>query len=109
MSESSEAKRDGARLQKNSGRGAHKKADAIQDDLSVDYKEHSKSFSINRKGWAKVCTDAAKNGADYVPVLKIILGEGMRRIRLAIIGWDYFMYLKDVEQRYNEMTGEDNG
>jgi len=97
MSEKSEAKRDGARLQKNSGRGQYQKSDAKLGDLSIDYKEHSKSFSLSRDVWGKVCTDAAKNGLDYNPVIKVILGEGMNKVRLAVVAWDYLEYLKEIE------------
>lgn len=97
MSEKSESRRDGAKLQKNSGRGQYQKSDAKLGDLSIDYKEHSKSFSISRDVWGKVCTDAAKNGLDYNPVIKVILGEGMNKVRLAVIAWDYLEYLKEIE------------
>lgn len=109
MSEASEAKRDGARLQKNSGRGQYQKADAIQGDLSVDYKESLKSFTINRKVWAKVCSDAAQNGIDYIPVIKLILGEGLKKVRIAILPWSHLVYLKDIEHKYNELMEEHNG
>ena len=98
MSEKSESKRDGSRLQKNSGRGQYQKADAKLGDLSIDYKEYEKSFSISREVWGKACTDAAKNGLDYEPVIKVILGAGNEKIRLAVVAWDYLEYLKDVEK-----------
>jgi hypothetical protein len=98
LSEKSEAKRDGARLQKNSGRGQYQKSDAKLGDLSIDYKEYEKSFSISRDVWGKVCTDAAKNGLDYNPVIKVVLGEGMSKVRLAVVAWDYFEYLKEIER-----------
>jgi len=101
MSEQSEAKRDGARLQKNSGRGWRQKGDAILDDLVIDYKEYEKSFGLSRKVWAKVCTDALKNGSRFYPVLKVILGD-KEKIRLAVISWDYLEYLKDCEYRLVE-------
>ena len=40
MSEKSEAKRDGAKQQKNSGRGNYQKGDAQWNDFVVDYKEY---------------------------------------------------------------------
>lgn len=101
MSEASEAKRDGARLQKNSGRGWRQKGDAILDDLTIDYKEYKSTFSLSRKVWAKVCTDALKNGSRYYPVLKVILGD-TEKVRLAVISWDYLEYLKDCEARLLE-------
>lgn len=98
MSEKNEARRDGARLQKNSGRGHYQKADAKLKDLSVDYKEYAKSFSVSRDVWAKACSDAARNGLEYNPVIKVILGEGNNKVRLAVISWDYLEYLKSVEE-----------
>ena len=46
MSERGEVKRDGAKAQKNSGRGEYQKGDSIWHDFVVDYKEYSKSISI---------------------------------------------------------------
>jgi len=40
MSERGEAKRDGAKAQKNSGRGDYQKGDAQWHDFVVDYKEY---------------------------------------------------------------------
>jgi len=108
VSEAGEANRDGARLQKNSGRGQYQKSDATLGDLSIDYKEHEKTFSLSRAAWAKVCTDAASNGLDFHPVLKVILGS-INKVRLAVIAWDYFSYLKDCEHKailYDEMMEE---
>jgi hypothetical protein len=101
VSEKSESRRDGAKLQKNSGRGHYQKADAKLDDLSIDYKEYAKSFSVSRDVWAKACGDAARNGLDYNPVIKVILGEGNDKIRLAVIAWDYLEYLKEIEKGEN--------
>lgn len=105
MSEQSEAKRDGANLQPNSGRGVHRKSDAILGDLSIDYKEYGKTFSVSRSVWAKTCTDAAVNGPDMVPVIKVVLGESMAKTRLAVIGWDYLEYLKELERQYLDEMG----
>ena len=57
MSERGEVKRDKAKAQKNSGRGSYQKGDAVWKDFVVDYKEYSKSISINKEIWAKICTD----------------------------------------------------
>jgi|SRR6478609_2299405 len=84
MSEASESKRDGSRLQKNSGRGQYQKGDAILDIFTVDYKEFAKSFSISRDVWAKICGDALRNGHTE-PALKVILGEGNAKIRLWVV------------------------
>jgi len=100
MSEEIEAKRDNANLQPNSGRGSHRKADALLDDLSIDYKESNKTFGLSRSVWAKTSTDAMTNGLDMNPVLKVVLGARQPYTRLAVIDWEYLMYLKNIEQEY---------
>lgn len=104
MSEASEAKRDGARLQKNSGRGKYQKGDAVLDQFVVDYKEAGRSFTLNMSVWAKICTDAMTEGADKYPILKLILGT-KRRVRIAILEWDAFMELKRKADEYDRLTG----
>jgi hypothetical protein len=88
MSEKSEIKRDGAREQKNSGRGKYQKGDAIWNGFVVDYKESAKSVSLNKEMWAKICTDAFRVDSKMHPVLKMIIGEGNSKVRLAVIEWD---------------------
>jgi len=90
MSERSEAKRDGAKLQKNSGRGKIQKGDAQTKSFVVDYKEYEKSISISQSIWAKICTDTFKVSRDKYPVLKIILGKDNSKTRLAVIEWTLF-------------------
>jgi hypothetical protein len=87
MSERSEAKRDGAKQQKNSGRGDYQKGDAQWRDFVVDYKEYEKSISISQSIWAKICTDTFKVSRDKYPVLKLILGPTRSKTRLAVIEW----------------------
>lgn len=87
MSEKSEAKRDGARQQKNSGRGDYSKGDAQWKDFVVDYKEYESSISISQKIWAKICTDTFKVSRNKFPVLKLILGKDNSKTRLAVIEW----------------------
>lgn len=84
MSERSEIKRDGAKAQKNSGRGHYQKGDAILDIFTVDYKEYPKGFTVNKGNWAKICSDAFRNGMTE-PALKVVLGEGDNRTRLWIV------------------------
>ncbi len=98
MSESSEAKRDNARLQKNSGRGELQKGDAKWYGFVVDYKEFSKSFSISQKVWAKICTDAIKAGGR--PLLKLIIGT-KHKVRLAVIEWSYLEELQEKAERWD--------
>lgn len=95
MSEKSEIKRDGARAQKNSGRGKYQKGDAIMPPFLVDYKEASKSFTINKESWAKICTDTFKVSRELYPCLKLIIGDGNDKIRLAVIEWSYLQDLID--------------
>lgn len=94
MSERSESKRLGAKQHKNSGRNT-KKGDASWKGFTVDFKESSKSFTLNADVWAKVVTDAIKNNSD--PVLVVILGEGNKKIRLAIIEVDVLEQYMDGE------------
>jgi len=109
MSEKSEAKRDGAKLQKNSGRGQYQKGDAILDGyITLDYKEYAKSFSISRDVWSKVCGDAMRNN-QTIPALKVILGEGNSKIRLFVISeiffnemWEAWLEKYDEKETVNE-------
>ena len=82
MTEKSESKRIGAKQHKNSGRNT-KKGDATWNNFVVDFKECSKSFTINKDVWAKATTDAIKSNKD--PAIFIILGEGQNKVRLAVI------------------------
>lgn len=82
MSEKSESKRIGAKQHKNSGRN-NKKGDATWKNFTVDFKEVSKSFTINKDVWAKATTDAIKNNND--PAIVIVIGSGNSKTRLAVL------------------------
>ena len=82
MSERTESKRIGAKQHKNSGRNT-KKGDATWENFTVDFKEYPKGFTVNQDNWAKAVTDAMKNGND--PAIIVVLGEGNRKTRLAIV------------------------
>ena len=82
MSEKSESKRLGAKQHKNSGRN-NKKGDATWNNFTVDFKESSKSFTLNQDVWAKAVTDAIRNNND--PAVIVVLGEETKKVRLAII------------------------
>lgn len=86
MSERSEAKRDGAKQQKNSGRGQYQKGDAKWYSFVVDYKETNSSFNLNKDVWSKICTDTFKVNRNMHPALKVILGEDSK-VRLGIVEW----------------------
>ena len=98
MSERSEVKRDGAKAQKNSGRGDYQKGDAKWNQFLVDYKEASKSFTLNKDVWSKICTDTFKVSRDMYPALKIIIGTESR-VRLGIIEWSI---LEELIEFYEE-------
>jgi len=87
MSEKNESKRIGAKQHKNSGRNTQK-GDATWRNFVVDFKESSKSFTINQDVWAKVVTDSIKAGNNKSPAIVVILGEGNKKTRLAIIEFD---------------------
>lgn len=101
MSEKSEIKRDGAKAQKNSGRGKIQKGDAIWRGFCVDYKEYTESYSVSRKSWSKICNDAWASG-QLIPALKLILGskEGYSKTRLAVIEWSVLEELLDDADRW---------
>lgn len=86
MTERGEAKRDGAKQQKNSGRGQYQKGDAKWYSFVVDYKEANASFNLNKDVWAKICTDTFKVNRSMHPCLKIIIGEESK-VRLGIVEW----------------------
>ena len=102
MSERGEAKRDGAKLQKNSGRGKYQKGDATWRNFLVDDKEYEKSISITQEIWAKVCTDTFKVSREKFPVLKLILGRDNNKTRLAVIEWALLEELIDCWEKIND-------
>ncbi len=96
MTERSEAKADGARLQANSGRGKHRKADATMSGTIakyvVDYKEYAKGFRLTPEIWAKLNTDAWQVDTQAEGILKLVIGTDTP-IRVAVVDWDHFMAL----------------
>lgn len=99
MSEANEIKRDGAKAQKNSGRGQYQKGDAKWHQFVVDYKETAKSVSLNKDMWAKICTDTFRVDRNMHPLLKIIIGEGSSKVRLAVVEWDILEELVEGNER----------
>ena len=99
MSEANEIKRDGAKAQKNSGRGQYQKGDAKWHQFVVDYKETAKSVSLNKDMWAKICTDTFRVDRNMHPLLKIIIGEGSSKVRLAVVEWDILEELVGGNER----------
>lgn len=96
MSEAEEIKRDGAKGQPNSGRGTHKKGDAVLEPFLVDYKEYAKSFSVSVGNWAKLCSDAVVSGRRQ-PAFKLVLGENNgRKVRMWVIGDTMFHEMREA-------------
>jgi len=102
MSERGEIKRDGAKGQKNSGRGDYQKGDAIWHDFVVDYKEYEKSISISQQIWSKICTDTFRVSREKYPVLKLILGGNVQKTRLAVIEWALFEQMVECWETHND-------
>ena len=102
MSERGEVKRDGAKAQKNSGRGDYQKGDAVWHDFVVDYKEYEKSISISQSIWSKICTDTFKVSREKYPVLKLILGGTGQKTRLAVIEWALFEQMVECWETHND-------
>lgn len=100
-SELAEINRFGGKPQPNSGRGKHKKGDAIVDKFVVDVKEYGKSFGLSMTVWAKICSDAVKQGKR--PALNIVLGDGPHRARMWVISDnDMQEYLDLLEARKDD-------
>jgi hypothetical protein len=87
MSEKNESKRINAKRHKNSGRNT-KKGDATWKNFVIDFKETKKSFTINQEIWAKAVTDSLQAGTDKSPAVVVVLGEGNKKTRLAIIEFE---------------------
>lgn len=101
FSELAEIKRFGGTPQKNSGRGAHKKGDAILDPFTVDVKEYTKSYAISTNTWSKICTDAARNGNE--PALMLALGDSGKIVRIWAISDAMFKQMHDAwMEKYGE-------
>lgn len=102
MSEASESKRDGSKLQPNSGRGQFAKGDATLGGWCIDYKEYGKSFAISENVWAKICTDAFRSG-NKEPALKLVLGSGQNKTRLFVISETMFHQMNEAyKEKYDE-------
>lgn len=102
MSEEREAKRDGAKLQRNSGRGILEKGDATIGPFTIDYKEYDESFGVSRKVWAKCKLDAWKNKS--LPALKLVLGskDSTDKVRLWVIDDTMFHEMLEAWQEKYE-------
>ena len=102
MSERSLAKKDGAKLQPNSGRG-YRKGDAIWRGHLVDYKEYAKSYSITQKNWEKMRRDAWGEGR-LAPCVSIQFDAGDRVV--VVDYYDYVALLDKIDELEKELNNE---
>jgi hypothetical protein len=94
MSERGELRRIGAKQHKNSGRGMVK-ADGSNEDFVIDVKEYAKQYSVSVDSWSKIVTDTMRVDRKKDPALMVVLGEGTKKVRLAIIEWEVFEQLRE--------------
>jgi hypothetical protein len=92
--EKREAKKDGATLVSNSGRG-NAKGDAKWDDYLFDYKFNKKSFSLSLKNWLKHKKDAWEDN-HREPIIKIIFED---QTKLVIIDYEIFKEMRDGRKK----------
>lgn len=92
--EQRQAKKDGAKVVSNSGRG-FVKGDAMWKDYLVDYKHNAKTFTLSNVNWQKHAADSWKED-HRIPMVKVIFEDGTE---LAIIPWDMLVKL---EEKYDE-------
>ncbi len=88
-----EIRRFGGVAQKNSGRGS-RKGDAILEPFLVDVKEASKSFTLNEKVWAKICTDAVVSERRQ-PALCVVLGDN-NPVRMWVVSDRMFEEMREA-------------
>jgi hypothetical protein len=100
MSERIEVRRDKSKAQKNSGRSKTHKGDAVLGQFLYDIKEYAESFTLSRKVWAKVCTDAY-TASQRIPALKIVLGTGDNKIRLWVIEDTVFKQMQQAWEQHD--------
>lgn len=80
-----EAKRDGIKPVKNSGRG-YQKGDALSRDFLVDYKFNAASFQLTINNWIKLQKQAWQEG-QRLPAICIKFANDTK---IAIIPWEIF-------------------
>jgi hypothetical protein len=99
-----QAKRDGAKPVKNSGRG-HEKGDAKLPGFLMDYKFNDKSFQLTADNWVKFSNQAWKQDRRE-PIICVNFGDGSR---IAIIDWSVFrQYFEEINMKMgDDLTGID--
>lgn len=104
MTEAKQIKRDGAKAQRNSGRGILEKGDATLGPFLLDYKEYDESFGVSRSNWAKLQSDAFR-AQQRQPAFRLVLGskETDTKLRLWVIGDSMFKEMLEAwEEKYAE-------
>lgn len=84
MSERGELDRLNAKAHKNSGRNMVK-GDGSTERWVIDVKEYPKGYRITPESWAKICTDAFRVDRNKSPMLVLVIGEGSKKVRLAVV------------------------
>lgn len=103
--EAAEIKRDGAKPQKNSGRGKIQKGDARIGPFVYDIKEYPKGFTVTVAAWLKIRSDAFQSGR-AVPALKLVIGMLNSKIRLWVVEDEMFKEMLDAwEEKYGDKIG----
>jgi hypothetical protein len=97
LKEKQEAKKDGATLVSNSGRGFHK-GDALMDEFMIDYKHNARSFTLSLKAWKKLLKDAWGENRRS-PAIKICYEDGTK---VAIVEWEWFLELLELKKKEEE-------
>ena len=98
------ARRDGATLIKNSGRG-EVKGDAKKGNLLIDYKfTGAKSFALNNAEFEKLSHDAFRQGLE--PAIVVVFDTTKRRV---IMDWGYVLELQAELQRWRDLEADLDG
>lgn len=93
-----QARKDGAQVVKNSGRG-QRKGDARFYDILIDYKFTDKgSFSVNKKAYAKHARDSFREG--YIPAIVVVFQETGEEY--AVVEWSELKEMRRELEEYRE-------
>lgn len=102
-----EIKRMGGKAQRNSGRGILEKGDAILEPFLVDVKEYDESFSVSRKVWSKLQSDAFR-AQRRMPALSLVLGTktSKDKLRVWVVSDEMFHQMREAwQEKYEQDEG----
>ena len=97
------AKKIGAKVVRNSGRGQFSHGDMQLGDFLIDAKFTETYFGLSHGSWAKVCTDASKARRD--PALFVVMGEE-KQIKTTVVVVEQSIFLDYIRLRELEEAGE---